>query len=87
MLLYRTIFALGAASVAQAANSWIVPGAAWMSTSNTKIDAHGGMVYKQGNTFYWVGQSASHSTFIPFSCLQSNFLAPYRCYSLAMNTY
>ncbi|KAJ4359812.1 uncharacterized protein N0V89_000368 [Didymosphaeria variabile] len=61
MLLQTVVLALGAASVGQAANSWIVPGAAWMSTSNTKIDAHGGMVYEQGDTFYWVGQSASHN--------------------------
>jgi hypothetical protein len=48
-------------AVASAANSWIVPGATWMSTSNAKIDAHGGMVLKRGDTFYWVGQAASHS--------------------------
>lgn len=59
-----SLLAFSVAGVAQAANSWIVPGAAWMSTSNTKIDAHGGMVYKQGSTFYWVGQSASHSIYI-----------------------
>lgn len=64
MLSRYVILALSAASAAGAANSWIVPGAAWMSTSNTKIDAHGGMVYKEGDTFYWVGQSASHSKFM-----------------------
>ena len=50
---------LSAASTALAA-SWIVPGAVWTSTSGTKIDAHGGNVVKRGDTFYWVGQSASH---------------------------
>lgn len=52
---------LCATAVARAATSWIVPGAEWTSTSGTKIDAHGGMVLKEGNTFYWVGQAASHS--------------------------
>ncbi|KAF2839214.1 carbohydrate-binding module family 35 protein [Patellaria atrata CBS 101060] len=44
-----------------AANSWIVPGSPWMSTSNTKIDAHGGQVVLRGDTFYWIGQAASHN--------------------------
>lgn len=61
-MLKSILLTLSAVCAAQAANSWIVPGAAWLSTSNTKIDAHGGMVYKQGDTFYWIGQSASHST-------------------------
>ncbi|KAF9741672.1 hypothetical protein PMIN06_001416 [Paraphaeosphaeria minitans] len=73
MRLDYATFVLGAANVAQAANSWIVPGAAWMSTSNTKIDAHGGMVYKQGNTFYWVGQSASHNE-QPYMYISTNLL-------------
>jgi len=61
MLLPTLLLAAGAASFANAA-SWIVPGAEWKSTSNTKIDAHGGMVLKRGDTFYWIGQAASHST-------------------------
>lgn len=62
--LYQLILlAISAPHLVLAANSWIVPGAAWMSTSNTKIDAHGGMVLQRGDTFYWVGQAASHSAF------------------------
>ena len=60
LLLLATI---SSAHLVLAANSWIVPGAAWLSTSNTKIDAHGGMVLQRGDTFYWVGQAASHSTY------------------------
>jgi hypothetical protein len=60
-LLLLTI--ISGAHIAQAANSWIVPGAAWQSTSNTKIDAHGGMVLQRGDTFYWIGQAASHSKY------------------------
>jgi hypothetical protein len=61
MLSYRLLFALSSiVTIACAANSWIVPGATWMSTSNTKIDAHGGMVLKNGDTFYWIGYAVSH---------------------------
>lgn len=41
------------------ATSWIAPGAVWYDTDGVKIDAHGGGVVKRGDTFYWVGQSAS----------------------------
>jgi hypothetical protein len=37
-----------------AATNWIVPGAVWYDTAGAKIDAHGGMIYQNGNTFYWV---------------------------------
>lgn len=42
-----------------AANSWIVPGAVWKTNSGATIDAHGGMVWQQGDTFYWIGQAVS----------------------------
>lgn len=45
------------------AASWIVPGAVWTDTDGNKIDAHGGGIVKRGNTFYWVGQSASNSLY------------------------
>ena len=61
MILSRLTLTLIAAVGAHAA-SWIVPGAVWTSTSGTKIDAHGGGIVQRGDTFYWVGQSASHST-------------------------
>ncbi|KAF2477480.1 Arabinanase/levansucrase/invertase [Lindgomyces ingoldianus] len=73
MLLSQLLLGLSAAASANAANSWIVPGAAWMSTSNTKIDAHGGMVLKRGDTFYWVGQSASHNE-QPYMYTSTNLL-------------
>jgi len=38
---------------------WIVPGVAWYDTDGKKIDAHGGAVVQRGDTFYWVGYSAS----------------------------
>src|ERR1700761_881896 len=41
--------------------TWIAPGAVWYDTSGAKIDAHGGGIVKRGDTFYWVGQSASNS--------------------------
>ena len=68
MLTLSRLLLVAAASGAQAANSWIVPGAAWTSTSGTKIDAHGGMVLQRGDTFYWVGQAASHSMFFYSLC-------------------
>ncbi|KAF2003651.1 carbohydrate-binding module family 35 protein [Amniculicola lignicola CBS 123094] len=73
MLPINLFLALGGASVVTAANSWIVPGSPWMSTSNTKIDAHGGMVYKRGDTFYWIGQAASHSV-QPYMYTSKNLL-------------
>lgn len=54
-------------SVQVQAASWIVPGAVWTDTKGVKIDAHGGNVVKRGDTFYWVGQSASNSMFLLFS--------------------
>ncbi|KUJ11611.1 uncharacterized protein LY89DRAFT_739038 [Mollisia scopiformis] len=41
------------------AASWIVPGSVWTDTSGNKIDAHGGVIVQRGDTFYWIGQSAS----------------------------
>ncbi|KIK62651.1 carbohydrate-binding module family 35 protein [Collybiopsis luxurians FD-317 M1] len=41
--------------------SWIVPGAVWTDTSGNKIDAHGGQILKQGNTFYWVGSAYANN--------------------------
>ncbi|KAB5554354.1 glycosyl hydrolase [Coniochaeta sp. 2T2.1] len=41
------------------ATSWIASGAVWYDTDGQKIDAHGGGIVQRGDTFYWVGQSAS----------------------------
>jgi hypothetical protein len=59
MLLCKLLLVLNASTLAAAATSWIVPGAVWKDTKGQKIDAHGGGIFQQGNTFYWVGQSAS----------------------------
>ena len=42
-----------------AASGWIAPGAVWLDSDGNKIDAHGGGVVKRGDTFFWVGHSAS----------------------------
>jgi hypothetical protein len=49
----------GTVTLAHAANSWIVPGTEWKSTTGKAIDAHGGMVVQDGDTFYWIGQAVS----------------------------
>jgi hypothetical protein len=60
MFIHQLLVALsGTVSLAHAANSWIVPGTEWKSTANKPIDAHGGMVVQDGNTFYWIGQAVS----------------------------
>jgi len=60
MFFYHLLIALGGtATLTHAATSWIVPGAEWKSTAGAKIDAHGGMVVQEGDTFYWVGQAVS----------------------------
>ena len=48
------------ASLVSAA-SWIAPGAVWYDSDGAKIDAHGGMILKPGNVFYWVSTHV-HST-------------------------
>ncbi|KAH8679683.1 Arabinanase/levansucrase/invertase [Tricladium varicosporioides] len=58
MLLLNFILAICAVKSVSAA-SWIVPGAVWTDTDGNKIDAHGGGIVQRGDTFYWVGQSAS----------------------------
>ncbi|KAJ7660223.1 Arabinanase/levansucrase/invertase [Mycena polygramma] len=44
------------------AASWIAPGAIWYDSAGARIDAHGGMIIKPGNVFYWVGQSWDSNT-------------------------
>ncbi|KAI1080179.1 carbohydrate-binding module family 35 protein [Whalleya microplaca] len=57
MLFSSLLYASTVSSVLGA--SWIAPGAVWTDTDGNKIDAHGGGVVQRGDTFYWVGQSAS----------------------------
>lgn len=47
------------ARTAVGATEWIAPGAVWTDTDGRKIDAHGGGIVKQGDTFYWIGFAAS----------------------------
>ena len=54
------VIALSIISRAFAA-SWIAPGAVWKDTDGNKIDAHGGGIVQRGDTFYWIGWSASNS--------------------------
>lgn len=61
MLLHHLIPTL-ALSLGAFAASWIVPGAVWTDTDGNKIDAHGGQIVQRGDTFYWIGQSASDGT-------------------------
>lgn len=49
------------ATAINAAASWIVPGAVWTDTNGVKIDAHGGMIIKPGNVYYWVRFEPEHS--------------------------
>lgn len=56
-LFYLILLLSGAYSVLGA--EWIVPGATWTDTDGKKIDAHGGGIFKQGNTFYWIGHAAA----------------------------
>ena len=60
MLLTRAFRLLCVVSGVSAA-SWIVPGAVWKDTAGNTIDAHGGMIYQRGTTFYWIGQAAGNS--------------------------
>ncbi|RHZ66397.1 hypothetical protein CDV55_102076 [Aspergillus turcosus] len=53
MLVRELLLVLNTSSLAVAATSWIVPGAVWTDTNGQKIDAHGGGIVKQGNTFSW----------------------------------
>lgn len=70
MLASRLFHFLGTASAVFAA-SWIVPGAVWKDTAGNTIDAHGGMIYQRGTTFYWIGQSASNSMSYEFQAVGS----------------
>ncbi|KAE9363302.1 carbohydrate-binding module family 35 protein [Stipitochalara longipes BDJ] len=58
MLLNR-LFLITLAIFKAYAASWIAPGAVWTDTEGNKIDAHGGGIVQRGDTFYWIGQSAS----------------------------
>ena len=58
MRFFRIFTILSIAPVVLCAE-WIVPGAVWADTDGKKIDAHGGGIVKQGNTFYWIGHAAA----------------------------
>ncbi|KAG9101426.1 hypothetical protein FS749_007233 [Ceratobasidium sp. UAMH 11750] len=54
----------------------IVPGAAWIaSVTNQHVQAHGGGIIKEGNTFYWIGENKSEGTaFQSVNCYSSKNL-------------
>ncbi|KAH6676856.1 Arabinanase/levansucrase/invertase [Plectosphaerella plurivora] len=56
-MLQSTILALLSASSALG-SAWIAPGAVWYDTSDNVIDAHGGGLFKEGDTYYWTGHAA-----------------------------
>ena len=59
MLIFSLLTVLYTVPGALAASGWIAPGAVWLDSDGNKIDAHGGGVVKRGDTFFWVGHSAS----------------------------
>ncbi|KAK2761271.1 hypothetical protein FQN54_001793 [Arachnomyces sp. PD_36] len=60
-MFFSNFLSLGlAATFVAAQESWIVPGAVWYDTDGNKIDAHGGGVIQQNDTFYWTGHSISN---------------------------
>ncbi|RLL95368.1 hypothetical protein CFD26_105106 [Aspergillus turcosus] len=61
MLVRELLLVLNTSSLAVAATSWIVPGAVWTDTNGQKIDAHGGGIVKQGNTFSWDPNDVHHN--------------------------
>jgi hypothetical protein len=53
-MIFRVAVAVSLYATCISATSWIAPGAVWYDTSGAKIDAHGGMIIKPGNVWYWV---------------------------------
>lgn len=47
---------------ALAANNWIVSGVPWYDNNGKVIQAHGGGIRKEGNTFWWVGEDKTGNT-------------------------
>ena len=39
----------------------IYPGAEWKDTDGNKIEAHGGTMFIENNTYYWIGEDKSHT--------------------------
>ncbi|MGN6626529.1 MAG: family 43 glycosylhydrolase [Tepidisphaeraceae bacterium] len=47
------------AAPAPKGSAWIVPGAVWTDDRGEQIQAHGGGILHEGNTFYWFGEDRS----------------------------
>ena len=47
---------------ALAANNWIVSGVPWYDNNGKVIQAHGGGIRKEGDTFWWVGEDKTGNT-------------------------
>jgi hypothetical protein len=60
-MLFNHLALVSSAGSGGLAASWIAPGTVWKDTSGNKIDAHGGGIVQRGDTFYWIGWSASNS--------------------------
>ncbi|KAI0742773.1 Arabinanase/levansucrase/invertase [Daedaleopsis nitida] len=58
----RAFFLSAFYALSVSAASWIAPGAVWYDSAGAKIDAHGGMIIKPGDIYYWVGQSWDSNT-------------------------
>jgi len=61
-MLFDRLLLISSAISSVFAESWIAPGAVWKDTAGNKIDAHGGGIVQRGDTFYWIGWSASNGT-------------------------
>jgi hypothetical protein len=42
-------------------NQSIFPGVEWKDTDGNKIEAHGGTMFIEKNTYYWIGEDKSHT--------------------------
>lgn len=42
-------------------NKKIYPGKPWLDTNGTRIEAHGGTMFIENGTYYWIGEDKSHT--------------------------
>lgn len=38
------------------------PGAPWLDTDGKRIQAHGGQIFQENGTYYWLGENKDHTT-------------------------
>lgn len=46
----------------------ITPGKEWLDSEGKRIEAHGGYICKEGDTYYWYSEIVSISSFLPVFC-------------------